>query len=200
MGRIYKQFTVENLLTRGTASAEAKVDSGADVTVVRRDVGEQIGVDIQTALPIAIGGVGGRVLAFEVPAKVTVGRSSAQLRVAVPIGRYDAKARKITPVQQKENLLGHDFLRATRAKLDFSSAPRRRDSRRRLDDAFVEGETRADDVVRLNISRAEVKALEEWVRRQPRRRSQGHSTKKSSGQLDREIAEALANRRGRKAR
>ncbi len=119
MVRIYKQITVENLRTQGKATTKAKIDSGADVTLVRRDVGEQIGLDLENDLPIAIGGVGGRVLAFEVPAKVTVGRSSARLKVAVPIGRYDAKTQQIRTVQQKENLLGHDFLQATRAKIDL---------------------------------------------------------------------------------
>src|SRR5207249_11502875 len=139
----YKQITVESLRTQGKAKAKAKIDSGADVTLVRRDVGEQIGLDLENDMPIAIGGVGGRVLGFEVPAKVTVGRSSAQLKVAVPIGRYDAKTRQIRTVKQDENLLGHDFLQATGAKIDFS---------RGHDDAFVEGESRVDDVVKLRIT------------------------------------------------
>lgn len=192
MGRIYKQVTLENLRTQGKATAKAKVDSGADVTLVSRDVGEQIGLDLENDMPIAIGGIGGRVLGFEVPAKVTVGRSSAQLKVAVPIGRYDKKTQEIRTVKQKENLLGHDFLQATKAKIDFS----RGDA-----DAFVEGETRADDVVKLRISRLEALALDKWARHETARgRGRSHSTKKSSRQLDREIAESLAKSRGRKAR
>jgi hypothetical protein len=191
MGRIYKRFTVENPRTRGKARAMAKIDSGADVTLVRREVGEQIGVDIDNDEPIAIGGIGGRVLGFEVPAKVTIGRSSARLKVAVPIGRYDAKTRKITAVDQKENLIGHDFLQATQAKIDFT---------REIDDAFVEGETRVDDVVRLKITPAEASALREWVRQRGERGGRRHhSTKKTAAQLDREIAEAVAKARLRKA-
>ena len=192
MGRIYKQITVENLRTQGKATAKAKVDSGADMTLVRRDVGEQMGLDLEYDLPIAIGGVGGRVLGFQVPAKVTVGRSSAKLKVAVPIGRYDKKTQQIRTVSQKENLLGHDFLQKTKAKIDFS---------RVSDDAFVEGDTRADDVVKLKISRLEANALDRWSRQEAaRKRGRSHSTRKSSRQLDREIAEALAKRKGRKAR
>jgi hypothetical protein len=192
MGRIYKQITVENLRTQGKATTKAKIDSGADVTLVRRDVGEQIGLDLENDMPIAIGGVGGRVLAFEVPTKITVGRSSARLKVAVPIGRYDSKTQQIRTVKQKENLLGHDFLQATKAKIDFSRGD---------DDAFVEGETRADDVVRLRITRLEANALDQWARSEAARgRSRSHSTRKSNRQLDREIAESLAKRRGRKAR
>lgn len=190
MGRIYKSFMVET--PRGKAKSEAKIDSGADITLVRRDVGKKIGVDVDNGgEPIVIGGLGGRVLGFEVPAKVTIGQASAQLKVVVPFGRYDAETDKIVPVSQKENLIGHDFLQATRAKIDFS---------RHHDDAFVDGETRVDDVVRLKITRAEAKAFREWVKRQSSptvRRStkktitRHHVTKRSPAQLEREIAEAL---------
>jgi hypothetical protein len=152
----------------------------------------QDGLDLENDMPIALGGVGGRVLGFEVPAKVTVGRSSARLKVAMPIGRYDRKTQKITPVKQKENLLGHDFLQATKATIDFSRGD---------DEAFVEGELRADDVVKLRISRLEALALDRWATAEAaRRRGRSHSTKKSGRQLDREIAEALAKKRVRKAR
>lgn len=190
MGRIYKRFTVENTRTNGKASAEAMIDSGADITLVRRDLGEQIGVDIDTDQPIAISGIGGRVLGFEVPAKITVGRTSAPLRVAVPIGRYDARTRKITAVDQKENLIGHDFLQATRSKIDFS---------RPIEDAFVGGAKHVGHVERVKITAAEARALREWAAQQPKAHRHHATTKKTRAQLDREIAETVVKRRTRKA-
>jgi len=157
MGRILKKFTIENV--HGKSTDIGKIDSGADVTLVRLDIGRKLGVDPAIAEKlIAIGGIGQqRLIGIEVPAQVRVGRASATLTVVVPIGRYDAKTKKIKAVSQQHNLIGHDFLQATKSKIDFS---------RPIDDAFVEGDLRVDDVVRLKITKQEKAAFREWARSQ----------------------------------
>lgn len=65
------------------------------------------------------------------------------------------------------------------------------DVSRSIDDAFVEGELRVDDVVRLKITRAEAKALREWMRQGKRSR---RTRKTPSAQLDHDITEVLSKK------
>lgn len=151
MGRIYKKFTAENAL--GKAGATGQIDSGADITLVSLSIGRKLGLDPATSPTIAIGGIGRqRVVGFEVPVRLRIGRSSANLKVAVPVGTFDDKRGKLVLNAQKRNLIGHDFLQATKSRIDFSKPHSQ---------AFTEGAVgpEVNEVVRLKITAAEVKAL-----------------------------------------
>ncbi len=154
MGRIHKRFTVRN--EHGQASAVGKVDTGADVTLVRLDIGRRLGADTLTSKGVTIGGIGGqRVVGLEVPATVKIGASEAQLALAVPVGVVDNHG-NFTPRAQKINLIGHDFLQATGAALDFSRSGAQ---------AFVEG-ARVDYAELLSMSAEEERAFRKWVIKQ----------------------------------
>ncbi len=173
MGRINKSFTVRagGVQVRSVG----KVDSGADVSLVRLDIGRRLGIDPATSDVIAVGGIGNqRTVGFSLPATIEIDGSEAKLDLAVPVGTVDARGH-LTTFEQKNNLIGHDFLQATGARLDFSEGRGR----------FVAGKCtqRVDDVELLKITPREERALRAWMIRNlsPRRKRKTRMTRKRSG-------------------
>jgi hypothetical protein len=111
------------------------------------------------------------VVGFRVPATVRIGDSAADLNLAVPVGTLDPSGRFVA-FEQRRNLIGHDFLQATGAKLDFS---------RPHSHAFVE----VDDVELLRITAEEDRALRAWarlnLRRAARKMGSGGARRKRGG-------------------
>lgn len=106
----------------GTIRRNGKIDSGADYTVIGWSDGCRLGLDPATAQTAAIGGIGqARLAGFLLPTTITVQKHSADIVVFVSYHRIIGRSSPaLKPIRGKTPvLIGHDFLQAVGAVLDF---------------------------------------------------------------------------------
>lgn len=113
MGKIIKSFTATT--ATGKIRREGKIDTGADRTIIPFRDACLLGLDT-TAAPIrAMGTATGRMSGFLIPARVQIGKRVGTVQIFVPV--FDDRG---APISRKHSLVGHDFLQATKAMLDYS--------------------------------------------------------------------------------
>ena len=105
MGRIYKKFVVST--AAGRSSSKAKVDSGADQTILSLKVAKQLGLDVCRAPLATMRSVGdGRILGVKLAAKMEVGEHVASLTPLVPLYRRKSN-RSLEKINRNRNHNGH---------------------------------------------------------------------------------------------
>jgi hypothetical protein len=118
MGRIVKPFTV----TYGNTSVSdsAQIDTGADMSILKRELAKQLEIS-ESDVTLSLGeGVGkGGIFGIEIPVKIRVEDSEAAVTAFVPLAEI-SEDNKAKDMDAKNNLIGVDFLQATGAKLDYS--------------------------------------------------------------------------------
>lgn len=122
MGRIIKKFTA----VRGTktSTGTAQIDSGADQTVLGVQHAHRLGIDLCTTPSATLVGVGkGRLMGVESVVRVTIGKRTANVAAFVPLVRVLPSGKRQLATSE-ENLIGHDFLQVSGAKLDYSKEHR----------------------------------------------------------------------------
>lgn len=118
MGRLTKRFTAKT--AEGSATGSAKVDTGADQTILGLKKAKQLGVDVCTAPIASMRSVGdARILGVRLPVDLRVGEREATVVAFVPLYRQ-RKSGALEPVRRDRNLIGHDFLQLSKAALDYS--------------------------------------------------------------------------------
>lgn len=106
MGRVYKTFSARAGGRR--VRGKALVDSGADRTVIDKRMACVIGLDTESAPLERARGFGGKVLyGYSLPVEVKIGKRKATVNAFVP-SEGDAR------------VIGHDFLQASKAKLNYA--------------------------------------------------------------------------------
>jgi hypothetical protein len=117
MGRITKPFSAKTRV--GKVSGEARIDTGADRTLIAYPLACQLGLDTATAPGSVMSSASGqRMIGFSLDTYIQVDARKARVRAFVPmftIGEKN-KMRKLPP----RNLIGHDFLQKSGGKLDYS--------------------------------------------------------------------------------
>jgi len=161
MGRILKPFTATTPGHR--VAGVARIDTGADRTVLQPALARQLGFDPDSAPEGAVWGVGRtRVPGHYFRARISVGGAETELEVFVPAGPL-GKAGTIKHQEQGRNLIGADFLQKTGRRLDFS---------RRHSEVLQDG-GEVGEVEETTITPEESAALRAWAKvyyAKPRRR------------------------------
>ena len=117
MGRIVKSFTART--ASGKVTGEAKIDTGADRTIIAYPLACRLGLDIDTAPRAAMSTAGGhRLVGFSLKADIQIDSRRARVDAFVPLGTLgsDNNFRKVPA----RSLIGHDFLRRSGTQLDYS--------------------------------------------------------------------------------
>ncbi|MBI5487103.1 MAG: hypothetical protein HY905_07200 [Deltaproteobacteria bacterium] len=117
MGRIIKEFIAEACGARATRTG--KIDGGADRTVLKPDVAEELRLDTRTAQPHSVWTASGQeVMGHIFRVRLTVDQRTAEVDAFVPVGAVSTSG-ELESVQPR-NLIGTDFLQASQAKCDYS--------------------------------------------------------------------------------
>lgn len=126
MGKIKLRFHAKR--AGHTEVFSALVDSGADITNLNKATACNLGLDVSTAPEMTMETAGGvKLVGYELrDVHLRQGRREATLpRVFVPkhAEMIGPKGEKIVELagDNEEQLIGHDFLQATKAKLDFDT-------------------------------------------------------------------------------
>lgn len=121
MGKIIKRFTVSS--TNGRSSGMAKIDSGADRTILGLHHVRKLGYDICAAPNAVMRSVGdGRLLGATVPVRLRIGRKEGVVQAFVPLFRR-GKRGTVENVRKTRTLIGHDFLQSAKAVIDYRKHP-----------------------------------------------------------------------------
>lgn len=116
MGKLTKLFKAKT--TKGSANGRGKIDTGADVTILRWDIACALGLDISKAPLAAMGTATGRMTGFNLPIELSIGNKKGKLTAFVPMFKVDGD--KMERIQVTNNLIGHDFLQEAKVKLDYN--------------------------------------------------------------------------------
>ncbi len=118
MGRVLKKTSFRT--KQGAITSRAKVDTGADWTILDVKAAKALGLDVCTAPDAVMKTAAGRLVGVRMPTRVGIGRYSAVVNVFVPL--LVGKDLRLT--SQRRRLVGHDFLQKAGVVLDFSKKHR----------------------------------------------------------------------------
>jgi len=138
MGRIIKEAVISHGVR--IVRVHAKVDSGADVTLLAADDADRIGFDQCQGREAAVSGITReskddryatttRLCGREFTVTIRIDDREATIAALVPLWQISVRTDKQTGKEKvvskadgrlRRSLIGHDFLQASRAKLDYS--------------------------------------------------------------------------------
>lgn len=115
MGRIIKRFSAKT--SKGAVKGSAKIDSGADSTILRFDAACELGLDTKNDKIGAMRAAdGGRLTGFYIPIKLRIDARQAEIEAFVPVF---VNSQEMLEKDQK-HLVGADFLQEAKVILDYS--------------------------------------------------------------------------------
>ena len=119
MGRIVKDFSIET--GGGSGSDRGLVDSGASCTTLKSSLARSLGFDPKSAgkTAAAESASDDTLVGYWLPVCLKVDKREACVKAFVPIGKMKGDGSE-EPFEIDENLIGADFLQASRAMLDYS--------------------------------------------------------------------------------
>lgn len=104
----------------GEARDDGRIDTGADMTVLSTDVACRLNasdhVDADSVDAEIPGGL--VITGFQYPATIRVGHLTGRVRPYLPVSVVRPNGNR-EPLQQNRNLIGEDFMRDAKAKLDY---------------------------------------------------------------------------------
>ncbi|MFA6094224.1 MAG: aspartyl protease family protein [Elusimicrobiota bacterium] len=171
MGRL----VVPVVLVYGEKSVrtEAKVDTGADQTLITISDAERLGIDVCKGELQTVGGLGGGKVAGRVfDIEIWAAERRAVVRILVPTHRMVSSTDRQTGKEtvtfvaatRTQNLLGHDFLQDAKSKIDYSKPHNEVLSGMKADGTPIPSDN--PDVFELaTITPAERKAYEKQMRK-----------------------------------
>jgi hypothetical protein len=119
MGKVVKDIAVSY---RGCKPyhVEARVDTGADATVISKAVADKLEVQILDRKPCCVQGFDGiDVYGYTMPIEVGLDNRTESVSAFVPVYRLSDEGKRKS-VTLKTNLLGHDFLQRAGATLSLA--------------------------------------------------------------------------------